>query len=201
MRQPRLEIEFCTQCRWLLRAGWMAQELLTTFQDEPTALYHSEGGGVFRNASAESGLAAPTRTSLGFGTILADFDGDGWLDSFTANGHVQDSINRYRPPATYPQLSLCLRGGKGGHFTHNVTGAEIPLVGRGVAVGDYDNDGRPDLLVVNLEGAPQLLHNDSPAPPAWVGLSVPLGTQVRWSDPAGKHIIEARTGRAYLSAS
>ena len=68
-------------------------------------------------------------------------------------------------------------------------------------MGDYDNDGRPDLLVANLEGAPQLLHNDSPAPPAWVGLSVPLGTQVRWSDAAGKHVMEARTGRAYLSAS
>jgi hypothetical protein len=186
--------------------------VVSTFQDEPTALYHNEGSGLFRFASTTAGIAVRTRQSLGFGVILADFDGDGWLDLFTANGHVQDTIAQIRPPLTYRQPSLCLRNVEGVfEDVSAASGPDVlrPIVGRGIAVGDIDDDGRPDLLVVDAEGAPLLLHNESERPSSWVGLRLrgtrsnrqALGATVTFSIDGRPRLFGVRTGRGYLSAS
>ncbi len=186
--------------------------IVATFQDQARALYHNEGGGQFSYASWAAGLGAATLNRLAFSALWADFNGDGRLDLMFTNGHVQDTIHRFRPPATYRQPMQCFCNTGSGHFT-DVTAQcgdplQRPIVGRGMAVGDYDNDGRPDLLVVNLEGGPLLLHNDSPGQ-NWLGIRLTgtrsnrdaIGAQVTLEADGLQQMREVQTGRGYLSSS
>ncbi len=185
--------------------------LVTTFQDQAKALYHNEGAGQFRFVSFDVGLGAQTRNRLAFGVICADFDGDGRPDIVFANGHVQDTINRIHPPATYAQSPQCFRNRGDGTFD-DVSATcgpafQKPIVGRGLAVGDYDNDGRPDLLMVDLEGHPLLLHNESP-PTHWLGVRLigrrsnrdGIGAHLTLTAGTQRQVREVQSGRSYLSA-
>jgi hypothetical protein len=185
--------------------------VVTTFQDEPKALYHNEGGGLFRFTSYQAGIGNATLNRLGFGVVLEDLDGDGWRDLVTANGHVQDTVEKYRAPAAYKQTLQCFHNQQG-RFTEVTEGAGTAfsekIVGRGIAVGDYDNDGRPDLLIINLEGFPLLLHNES-SPQSWIGVRVVpktgnrdgIGTKITVKSDSLTQTREVQTGRSYLSAS
>lgn len=93
-------------------------------------------------------------------------DNDGWLDLMVASGHVQDNIQQIETSQAYRQATVLLRNhGADGSFEDVSKEAgpffNQPIVGRGLAVGDYDNDGRVDALVVDSEGSPALLHNES----------------------------------------
>ncbi len=183
--------------------------LVTTFQDEPKSLYHNEGGGIFQFMSDAVGIGNATLKRLGFGVILQDFDGDGWSDIVIANGHVQDTVEKFRSPAAYKQ-TLQFFHNEQGHFVEaaNGDGWDEPIVGRGIAVGDYDNDGRPDLLIADLEGSPLLLHNDA-SPGHYLGIQLigtrgnrqAIGAQVTLVRPGTNALREVQTGRSYLSAS
>ncbi len=185
--------------------------IVTTFQDEPKALYHNETEGQFRFTSFIAGIGNATLTRLGFGVVLTDLDNDGWQDIVTANGHVQDTVEKYRAPAAYRQLLQCFRN-QDGFFTDVSAQAgfpfETPIVGRGIAVGDYDNDGRMDMLISTLEGPPLLLHNESPVR-SWLGVHLvgaktnrdAIGAQVTIEANGKKQVREVQTGRSYLSAS
>src|SRR5258708_25157090 len=113
--------------------------------------------------SDETGLAGPTLKPLGFGTKWLDMDNDGWPDLSFANGHVYDNAEHIDPLTSYRQPLMLFHNEKGKQLVDLVPkmSANIskPIVGRGSATGDFDNDGRMDLLVVDFEGAPILLHN------------------------------------------
>lgn len=185
---------------------------VTTFQDQPTALYRNEGNGNFLYSSYIAGVASPTVNRLGFGVLLADFDGDSHLDMLIANGHVQDTVNQFRPPATYAQPTQCFRNLGNGVFEDvSLTSGEAlqkEIVGRGVCAGDLDNDGRLDLLVTNLEGGPLLLRNVSPRAD-WIGFRIlekkggrdSIGARITVIAGDRKIVREVQTGRGYLSAS
>ncbi len=129
---------------------------VTNFLNQSTTLYHNHGGGVFSDRSIPSGLAAATRPMLGFGLAALDANNDGFLDLTQANGHVGD----YRPANPYamtPQLFL----GDGAGKLFDVSSRagppwQIPRLARGLAVGDFDNDGRTDVLLVS-ENTPLVL--------------------------------------------
>jgi hypothetical protein len=153
--------------------------LVTTFQNEAKSLYHNEPGGAFTDASYPSGLGAATYPNVGFGCKFLDYDNDGWLDIAIANGHVQDNIADIDVGTSYRQTLQLFRNqgpGDGGHVTfEDVSRRAGPdfqrkIVGRGLATGDYDNDGRIDLLVVDSEGKPLLLHNEVKTPGHWLGV-------------------------------
>jgi enediyne biosynthesis protein E4 len=186
--------------------------VVTTFQYEPTSLYHNEGNGLFREEAAPAGIADPTLSRLGFGARFLDADSDGDLDLVHANGHVQDNADRMYPGVTYAQTAQLFENLGTGRF-HDVSvasGAALrrPLVGRGLATGDYDNDGDADLLIANLEGAPMLLRNNTAA-----GRSLTVRLRGRQSARSGAgarlllraagraQVREAGTGGSYLSAS
>src|SRR5205085_5803167 len=76
---------------------------ISTFQNEPKALYHNEGSGVFSDLSMPTGLGSPTAPFVAFGCKFFDYDNDGWLDLIIANGHVQDNIQAINKSAAYRQ--------------------------------------------------------------------------------------------------
>ena len=134
---------------------------VTNFFNESTTLFHNLGNGQFVDHAAAAGLALPSRDRLGFGIAFLDADNDGWLDLMTANGHV----NNYQPDIPYRMPIQLLLGGRGGQLSDVSARAGppflVPHIGRGLAVGDVDNDGRVDALVVAHNEPLVYLHNQT----------------------------------------
>ena len=121
---------------------------VTNFYGESTSLFRNLGQGLFADHTAAAGLAATSRSRLGFGVAFFDANNDGWLDLMTANGHISDQRPMF-PYAMAPQLFL---GSPGGTLVDKSADAGAPFqrayVGRGLAVGDLDNDSRLDAVMV-----------------------------------------------------
>jgi enediyne biosynthesis protein E4 len=137
--------------------------VVTNFYGESTTFYQDLGGGQFLDRAAAVGLSAASRYLLGFGVAFLDADNDGRLDLATANGHVND----LRPNVPYAMPAQLLMGSPSGRLVDvsRRAGAawQVPRLGRGLAVGDLDNDGRPDLVIV-AEGQPlAYFHNRGPS--------------------------------------
>lgn len=187
--------------------------VVATFNNEPKSLYHNEGGGLFLDQAQAAGTSLPLLPYVSFGVRFFDADNDGWLDLLFANGHVQDNIAEIDPAQRYRQPAVFLRNDGGKRFVEGTKaaceGLTRPLVGRGLAVGDYDNDGRPDLLIGDIEGKPLLLHNESPTK-SWVGFSLEgtksnrsgYGARVTVTVAGGRRFVRhCHTDGSYLSAS
>jgi hypothetical protein len=132
---------------------------VTNFADEYNTLYHNDGRNSFTDVSYAAKVAAVSLPHVGWGTKFFDYDNDGWVDLFVANGHVYPQLPSYRQPR------LLHRNNRDGTFTE--VSAEFGAIltenraSRGVAFGDIDNDGDVDLLIADLDGSPQLLRNDN----------------------------------------
>jgi len=148
--------------------------LVTNFSEESNALYHNEPGG-FRDLSFLSGMGSRTLMYLGFGTSFLDYDRDGLLDLFFANGHVLDDIEKYADAVTYRQSNQLFRNLGGGKFgeTSAVTGIGAgKRVCRGAAFGDLFNDGRTHVVVNVLQEPPLVLKNECGAGANWLELDL-----------------------------
>jgi hypothetical protein len=159
--------------------------LVTNFSQEPNSLFHSESG-RFRDMSFPTGVGAATLLYLGFGTGFLDYDRDGWLDLFFANGHVMDDIERYSDVVTWAQPNQLFRNrgpsAAGFHFEDVSAATGIGArraVSRGAAFGDFNNDGRTDILVSTLRGPPMLLRNDCAPAAHWLQLRL----HASWGNP------------------
>ena len=127
----------------------------------PCKLFRNLGGFKFADVSAAVGLAGPLQYSHGASAF--DYDNDGWPDIFMVNGHVYPDVKS----GEYRQRRILYRNGGAGKFT-DISAAAGPAVmekssARGLSVGDYDNDGRPDLLITNMNERLSLLRNTLPA--------------------------------------
>ena len=136
---------------------------VTNFADDSNVLYHNDGNGLFSDVSFAAGIGRPSVPFLGWGTSFLDYDNDGRLDLFVANGHVYPLVDRFDWNTSYRQRPLLFRNVKG-RFVE-VGGSAGPAMAvawpsRGLAVGDIDNDGDVDVLINDIDEAPALLRND-----------------------------------------
>jgi len=145
----------------------------TNFSGDLPSLYLNEDGHFFHDAAQESGLGA--HQLLGWGTAFVDADEDGRPDLIIANGHVYPDIDRSKLGETYRQQTLFYRNLGNGKFADLTASAGEPFrvlrPGRGLATGDLDGDGRPEIVIVNMNEPPTVLKNESPRG-AWIRLAL-----------------------------
>jgi enediyne biosynthesis protein E4 len=131
---------------------------ITNFDDDYNTLYHHDRPGSFTDVSYAVKVAAVSLPYVGWGTKFFDYDNDGWVDLLVVNGHVYPQL------PTYNQRNLVHHNNRDGTFSEVglQLGAALSVKrsGRGAAFGDIDNDGDVDVVINNLDGAPQLLRND-----------------------------------------
>jgi hypothetical protein len=132
--------------------------IVTELPREIYGVYHNEGGGSFSYRSLETGLGMLSSGSSGWGVGLEDFDNDGWKDLFVAQGHVLDNVEQIDPSLRYREMPL-LAMNQHGRFQGADSGTSSPLVGRGAAFGDLNNDGWQDVVMTVLGGRPQVFLN------------------------------------------
>lgn len=138
---------------------------LATFQWLPNTLYRNEGGGFYTDVTYEASLGIASVPYLGMTAAFLDYDNDGHLDCFVANGHLDENVADFDPATSYGQVNQLFRNQGDGTFV-DVTRSSGPglLVERashGAAFGDYDSDGDTDIFVSDT-GSPHctLLRND-----------------------------------------
>jgi len=165
---------------------------VTNFYNESTTLYLNRGAGIFTDATVASGLADPSRFLLGFGAAFADVNNDGWLDLATANGHVGD----FRPEIPWQMPAQLLVGTGKGKLVDVSDKAgppwRVPRLGRGLAAGDLDNDGRVDLLIVAQNSPLAYFHNRTAAGHS---LTIQLEGTVSNRDAIGARVTATARGR------
>ncbi len=136
----------------------------TNFSGDLTSLFHNDDGKFFTDVSREAGLGA--RQYLGWGVAFLDVDDDGWRDLVVANGHVYPEVAGKQLGDTYLQPTILYRNLGNGKFQDVSSQAgpafQTPRPARGLAIGDIDGDGQPEIAIVNMNAAPSLLKNRGP---------------------------------------
>jgi len=186
---------------------------VTNFEDQNNSLYRNDGDMSFTEVSHAARIGAATVPFLGWGTGCVDLDNDGWPDLFVVNGHVYPQVNTLEVGAKYEQRKLVFLNQHDGTFrdVSNLVGPalSVPQPSRGAAFGDLDNDGKIDIVVENIDGAPMILHNEANTPNHWITLQLmgtrsnrmAIGTKVKAIAGSLVQIDEARSGGSYLSQS
>jgi hypothetical protein len=192
--------------------GWL-DLYISDFQRSSDHLWKNDGKGFFDEVSDQAGITRATRDVLSFGGGFFDYDNDGWLDLFIANGHVYPEIEQASPDISYKQINSLFHNERNGKFL-DVTqssgdGFRTPYVGRGVAFADFDNDGFVDVVVANNGDVPLLLHNSGGNGNHFLNFKLAgkksnrdaLGARVRVVAGGISQIREIAGGGSYLSQS
>lgn len=192
--------------------GWL-DLYISDFQGNSDHLWQNDGQGLFDETSDHAGISLPTRSVLSFGGGFFDYDNDGWLDLFIANGHVYPEVEQISPETRYKQINSLFHNDGHGKFT-DVTGTSgdgfaTPHAGRGVAFADFDNDGFLDVVVANNGDPPLLLHNSGDNKNHHVSIKLvgtksnrdAMGARLKLTAGGMTQIREIAGGGSYLSQS
>jgi hypothetical protein len=178
---------------------------------EMFSLYKNDGNEFFSDIAAFHGVAQATRLLSGWGLKFFDYDNDGFIDLLLANGHPDDMIENYSQQVRYKEPLVLFR--HDGTKLSNVTPQAGPVFqktfpARGLAVGDYDNDGRIDVLIGNNGEAPVLLKNRAGGGNHWLGVRLQgttcnrdaVGATITWSSNGATRSRYKSNGGSYLSS-
>jgi hypothetical protein len=183
------------------------------FSKRPDHLWRRSREGFFSEVSTPSGIARATFDYLGFGAGFIDYDNDGWLDLFVANGHVYPEIEQSSSDEHYLQNNQLFHNQRDGTFLETTAQAgpalQIRHAGRGAAFGDLFNDGNMDIVVNNNDGPPVLLRNSGVKGNHFLSLLLigarsnrdAIGARVDVKAGALKMRGDVRSGGSYLSSS
>ena len=184
--------------------------IAVNYQQQPNALYRNDNGSFFTDVSFVTGIADSV-PYVGWGVDFFDVDNDGDKDLLIANGHLQDTVEKYDDTTTYPQRNhLLINNGHGRFANESVTagsGLQSLKVSRGIATADYDNDGDLDVLICNANDTPQLLRNEGGNQGNWILIRTigtrsnraGIGTRIEIQTDDLTQIDEVRGGSGYLS--
>src|SRR6266550_2137243 len=185
---------------------------ITDLATQMYALYRNNGDGTFTYESYPSGIGRMTMTHSGWGVRFLDYDNDGWKDLLIAQGHDLDTIELTFPNLRYREPLLLARNT--GHSFEDVSAAAGSVfreawVGRGMAIGDIDNDGRQDAVVTTNDGPLYVLHNATSTTNHWLILKLvghksnrdAIGAEVRVVTGRTTQVATVTTASSYLSSS
>ena len=184
---------------------------VTDFIFEYNSLWRYLGDDMFEDMTAEAGLATDAFSYVAWGAVLSDFDNDGYLDIFIANGHVHENIDILSEGFTFAQRNQLFHNDGDGTFTDvsTLSGSHFltPQVSRGVACADYDNDGDTDIVVLNLNDSVNLLRNDGGNRENWLVVRLigsisnrnAIGARVRVTAGELEMMREVHSGSSYMS--
>lgn len=180
--------------------------------NQPNRFYRNNGDGTFTDCTLSSGLGFTGIRNTSYAARFADWDNDGNRDLIVVNGSMLDNIALYHPASGYAEPKMLYRNTGGGHF-EDVSATQpasftAPRVGRGLAVGDYDNDGNIDFLQSNNGEAAQLYRNGGAPSNHWITLKLvgthsnrdAIGARVRLSAGRVTSFDQIRGGGSYCSS-
>lgn len=182
----------------------------TNFSDDTSTLYHNNGDGTFTDVTYAAGLGTHTQY-LGWGTAFFDFDNDGWPDLLLANGHVYPEVDNFKLGIDYSEPKLLYHNRGNGTFADISQdagpGITTPMPARGLAVGDFWNDGRLSAVIVNRNGPPSLLVNHKAYANHWIEIKTVgtrsnrsgIGARVSVKTDLREMTDEVRSGSSYIS--
>ncbi|HWQ35405.1 MAG TPA: CRTAC1 family protein [Blastocatellia bacterium] len=186
---------------------------ISDFQAVPNRVFRNDGKGFFDEVSDAVGIAEPTRSVLSFGGGFFDYDNDGWLDIFIANGHVYPEVEQATPAIHYKQINQLFHNDGTGRFVEvtksSGNGFAAPYAGRGAAFADFDNDGNVDVVVANNGDAPLLLRNSGGTDNHFLNFKLvgtksnrdATGTRIKVRSSTLAQIREISAGGSYFSHS
>jgi hypothetical protein len=186
---------------------------VANFSNEPLSMFVQDSPGLFSDRTYEAGLASTHLAYLGFGLFFFDADNDGRPDLFVNNGHVQDDIQLFQNNLRYAEPCQLFRGDGGLRFTDVSATAGEPFrrerVGRGAAYGDFDGDGRLDILLTSNNSPAELLRNDTTPRRHWLQVDARgtksnrdgIGAEVSVTAGGRTQRQWVRSGSSYGSAS
>jgi hypothetical protein len=186
---------------------------ITHLDFELNRLYHNNGDGTFTDVTYSSGIGNKAITLSGVAAKFIDYDNDGWPDIVQANGAMVDNVSLYHSEVTYKEPLLMFRNLGGGHFD-KISGSlgpdfVRPIAGRGLATGDFFNDGAVGVAVVARGDYPELLHNNINNGNHWLEVLLigtksnrdGIGAELKLSAPGFVRVEQAKGGTSYMSAS
>jgi enediyne biosynthesis protein E4 len=191
--------------------GW-PDLAVTDLSGQRYAIYRNRHDGTFDYVSDSTGIGAMTQPYSGWGMRFLDYDNDGWKDLLIAQGHDTDNIDKLRTNIHYRQPMLLARNtGKSFVDVSSISGEVFKegWVGRGMATGDLDNDGRVDAVVSTNGGLAHILHNETATGNHWLSLRLTghksnrdgIGAVVKLTTACGSQWATVMTSSSYLSAS
>lgn len=183
----------------------------TNFADEYSVLYRNDGDWNFTDVSYKSGVAVPSLPYVKWGTAFVDLDNDGWLDLIAVTGHVYPQVDSLPTGSRYREAKILqMNDGDGTFCDASAQGGPAitePNSSRGLAVGDLFNDGQMDIVIGNIDGAPQVLRNHGIAGNHWVSFELAgtksnrmaIGARLKLVAGGMTQTDEIHSGGSYLS--